>query len=111
MSNERRRDLRINVSPPAHIVSIGLRHPVQILNASYHSIFVRMAEKPKVGELLKLEITLPEATIRIHAVPLRVLDDTKARVGVGARLFALGGEEKRIWERYIASMLAPRVAA
>jgi hypothetical protein len=110
-ASERRRETRAHVSPPAQIVRVGWLEPVEVLNASYRGLFIRTdGAAPPTGELLRMRIELPAKTIDINAVAVRVIQDANGRAGVGLRFFALNGEDKRIWEGFIASLLAPRRA-
>jgi hypothetical protein len=102
---ERRKDVRAYASPPAQIVRIGSGEKVEILNASYRGLFIRTyGPPPMTGQLLKIRISLPTATIEINAVPVRVVNEG-GRPGVGVRFFALNGEDKRHWESYINGLL------
>ncbi len=103
---ERRRDVRTHASPPANIVRIGGLERVEILNASYRGLFIRVfGAPPQKNELLKFRITLPTTTIDLNGVPVRVVNDGTGRAGVGIRFFALNGEDRRHWESYISGLL------
>jgi len=110
--SDRRRDVRTLVSPPAQIVRIGETERVEILNASYRGLFIRMpGSAPALNELLRFRIELPTATVEINGIPVRVVVDGNGRAGVGVRFFALNGEDKHRWEAYITSLLSPRKVA
>ena len=109
---ERRRDVRTHVSPPAHIKRIGVSERIEIVNASYRGLFIRCPhDPPTLNQLFKVRIDLPTARIEVNAVAVRVVTDSQGRPGIGVRFFALSGEDKRVWESYITSILAPRRAA
>lgn len=111
-NTERRRDVRAHASPPAQILRIGAAERVEILNASYRGLFIRTnGGAPPLNQLLKVRIELPTRTIEINCIPVRVVVDGSGRPGIGVRFFALNGEDKQLWESYIASLLAPRRAA
>jgi hypothetical protein len=85
---------------------------VEILNASYRGLFIRTnASAPPLNQLIKVRIELPTRTIDANCVPVRVVVDGNGRTGIGVRFFAFNGEEKRIWEAYISSLLSPRRVA
>jgi hypothetical protein len=109
-NQERRRDVRAYASPPAHILKNGGVEQIEILNASYRGLFMRTPNGvPPINEILKLEVQLPLARVIINVIPVRVVTDEQGKVtGVGARFFALNGEDKRVWESYISSLLMPR---
>jgi len=109
---ERRRDIRTFVSPPAQILRVGSAERVEILNASYRGLFIRLSGgAPPLNHLLKVQIQLPTRIVVVHCVPVRMIVDANGRAGIGVRFFALNGEDKQTWESYIGSLLAPRVAA
>jgi hypothetical protein len=113
-NQERRRDVRTHVSPPAQILRKGDAERVEIVNASYRGLFIRTAgAPPPTSQLVKIRIQLPARAIEIHAVPVRIVTDTQGRTGVGLRFFALNGELRQIWDSYISSLLSPqrRIAA
>ena len=109
---ERRRDVRTYVSPPALIRRLGSAERVEILNASFRGLFIRLAgAAPPLNQLLKVEVQLPTRTVIVHCIPVRVVVDANGRPGIGVRFFALNGEDKQFWESYITSLLGPRKAA
>jgi hypothetical protein len=109
---ERRRDARMPVSPPAQIRKITGSERVEVVNASYRGLYLRCPNgAPPLNQLFKIRIQLPKTHIDLNAVAVRVVVDSLGRPGIGVRFFALGGEDKRQWESYIAATLAPRVAA
>lgn len=109
--NERRADVRAPASPPAQILRLGSTERIEILNASYRGLFIRvMGQPPATTELLKLRIDLPERSIVVHAVVVRVVKDASGRAGAGLRFFALNGEARSAWESFIAGLLHPRRA-
>ena len=107
-SSERRRDIRAHASPTAHIVRIGSVERVEIVNASYRGLFIRTPSPTPLNQLLRIRILLPTKTVDINCVPVRVIVEGNGRAGIGVRFFALDGEDKRHWESYIKSLLAPR---
>jgi hypothetical protein len=109
---ERRRDIRVHVSPPGQIVRIAGREPIEILNASFRGLFARVTnEPPQAGELIKLAVELPAGPVQLQGVAVRIVRDRAGRAGVGFRFFALNGETKRLWESYITNLLGTRQAA
>jgi len=111
-NTERRRDLRAHASPPAQIRRLGSAERVEILNASFRGLFIRTGKAaPPLNQLLKVRIELPGKVIDVHCVPVRVVVDGSGRAGIGVRFFALNGEDKRMWESYITSLLSPRRVA
>jgi hypothetical protein len=110
---ERRRDVRAYASPPVEILRRGGIEKVEALNVSYRGLFLRMPTPPHANELLKVRVTLATKTLILNVVVVRSVVDAQGRHGVGVRFFALAGEEKRVWEGYITSLVAPnrRVAA
>ena len=111
-SSERRRDIRAHASPPLHILRIGTSERVEVLNVSYRGLFLRMDEPPPMNELLRVRVELPSSmVIEANVVTVRTVVDAQGRSGVGVKFFVLGGEEKRAWESYIASLVQPRRVA
>jgi hypothetical protein len=107
MGNERRRDVRTLITVPAFVVRRSGTESVQVVDASYRGLFVRMVESPPVRELIKLRITLPNGEQDMHAVVMRIVDDDGSP-GVGLRFFALNGEAKAEWEAFISHALHHR---
>ena|SRR5436190_14081565 len=107
MPSERRRDVRMRITVPAFVVRRSGDEEVQVIDASYRGLFVRMTEAPPVRELIKLRLTLPSAEHELHAVVMRVVYEN-AEAGVGLRFFALNGEAKAEWESFIAFTLQAR---
>ncbi len=85
---------------------------MEVVDASYRGLFIRMSEAPSIRELIKLRISLPNGVQEMHAVVMRVVFEN-GRPGVGLRFFALNGEPKAEWEAFISFALhnrAPRAA-
>jgi hypothetical protein len=111
-SNERRRDVRTYVSPPAQILRKGASERIEIVNASYRGLFFRTTgAPPPTSQLIRLRVQLPSKCLEIHAVPVRIMTDPQGRTGVGVRFFALNGEARQIWDSYINGLLSPRRVA
>jgi hypothetical protein len=109
---ERRRDVRAQVSLSAQILRIGVEEQIEVLNASFRGLFIRTyGAPPPTSQLLKLRIELPTRPIQLHAVPVRIVADAHGNPCVGLRFFALNGEDKRVWESFIMSLLAGRKMA
>jgi hypothetical protein len=102
---ERRRDVRARISVPVSLVRRGSVEPVEMIDASYRGLFLRMDEPPPARQLVKLCVALPTRDIVMHAVVVRLVDDMLGRAGVGLRFFALNGQDKADWEGFIADAL------
>lgn len=109
---ERRRDTRARISLPARVVRRGGDETIEMLDASFRGLFVRMDNPPPERQLLKLVVNLDEnRALEMHAVVVRLVIDPVGRWGVGLRFFALNGQERAEWERYISSALIKRARA
>ena len=109
---ERRRDTRARISLPAHVVRRGGMEAIEMLDASYRGLFVRMDDPPPERELVKLRIELPgEQEMEVHAVVVRLVVDPVGRSGVGLRFFALNGQERSAWESFISNIINRRAKA
>jgi hypothetical protein len=85
---------------------------VEMLDASYRGLFVRMDDPPPERELVKLLVELPDdKEMEVHAVVVRLVMDPLGRCGVGLRFFALNGQERVAWESFIGSLLQKRARA
>lgn len=111
-NDERRKDARTRVSLPTHVVRRGGMEPVEMLDASYRGLFVRMADPPPERQLVKLLIELPEGRdLEVHAVVVRLVVDPLGRAGVGFRFFALNGQDRAMWQSFITVLLQRRARA
>lgn len=106
--DERRSDYRVRVALPAAIIRGSGAESVEMLNASYRGLFLRMKWAPPVRELVKLRIRLPTRELEIHAVAVRVVDEPTGLKGVGLRFFAFNGQDRVDWEQFIAKALPAR---
>lgn len=108
---ERRRDARARIAIVTEIVKRRERIAVQMVDASYRGLFLRMSEAPPVRELLKLKINLPSRELIAHAVVVRTTDEPGGKKGVGLRFFALNGQDRIDWEAFITAALNARARA
>jgi hypothetical protein len=109
---DRRRDARARISLPTHVVRRGGMETIEMLDASYRGLFVRMDDPPPERELVKLVIEMPgDRELEVHAVVVRLVVDSVGRCGVGLRFFALNGQERIAWEGFISSLLHRRARA
>jgi hypothetical protein len=108
---ERRRDARARITIPAEVIRRSERRPVQMVDASYRGIFLRMTEAPSVRELIKLRIALPTRELFAHAVVVRQTEEPGGRRGVGLRFFALNGQDRTDWEAFVTAALNARAHA
>lgn len=110
--SDRRIDVRARIALPTHVVRRGGMETVEMLDASYRGLFVRMDDPPPERQLVKLMLELPgDEQLEVHAVVVRLVVDTLGRCGVGLRFFALNGHERTAWERFMASVLHKRARA
>ena len=110
--DDRRRDARARISLPTHVIRRGGMETVDMLDASYRGLFVRMDAPPPERELVKLLIEMPDdRQLEVHAVVVRIVMDPLGRCGVGLRFFALNGQERIAWESFISSLLHRRARA
>lgn len=110
MQDERRRDVRVRVSLPVERVRRGLVERLEIIEGSYRGVLLKMPEAPRLGELLKLRVKLPDHEICLHAVPVRFTSRGGA-IAVGCALFALRGSDKDDWQTHIGNLLRVRARA
>jgi hypothetical protein len=86
--------------------------PVEMLDASYRGLFVRMEDPPPERQLVKLLVEMPDdKEFEVHAVVVRLVVDPVGRCGVGLRFFALNGQDRTNWESFITSLLHRRARA
>lgn len=110
--SDRRTDVRARIALPIHIVRRGGMETVEMLDASYRGLFVRMDDPPPERQLVKLVLELPgDEQLEVHAVVVRLVTDSVGRCGVGLRFFALNGHERTTWERFMSSVLHKRARA
>jgi hypothetical protein len=109
---ERRRDTRARISLPARVVRRGGDETIEMLDASFRGLFVRMDCPPPERQLLKLVVEMDkDRAIEVHAVVVRLVMDPVGRWGVGLRFFALNGQQRAEWERFISATLLKRARA
>jgi hypothetical protein len=110
--SDRRTDVRARIALPVHRIRRGTTETVEMLDASFRGLFVRMEDPPHERELVKLLVELPgEHQLEMHAVVVRIVVDTLGRSGVGLRFFALNGQERATWEGFISSVINRRARA
>lgn len=110
--DDRRRDTRARVSLSTHVIRRGAMEPVEMLDASYRGLFLRMEEPPPERQLVKLLVELPGGReLECHAVVVRLVMDPVGRTGVGLRFFALNGQDRADWESFISSLIHRRARA
>lgn len=109
--DERRRDARARIALPIHVVRRGVVETVEMLDASYRGLFIKIDEPPPERQLIKLLIELPSRDLEVHAVVVRVVVDALGQSGIGLRFFALNGQDRADWEAYISSLLHKRARA
>lgn len=103
--SDRRRDVRARISLPVQVLRRGVAEPVQMLDASYRGLFLRMGAPPPVRQLVKIRIELPSRELIAHGVVVRLVEDALGRAGVGLRFFALNGQDRSDWEAFITGVL------
>ena len=83
-----------------------------MLDASFRGLFLRMDHPPPERQLLKLVVEVDKGrALEMHAVVVRLVMDPVGRWGVGLRFFALSGQERSDWERFISATLLERSRA
>ena len=110
MTHERRRDVRIRVVLPAHLSFRERDEPVEIVEASFRGLLLKVHTPPVLNELMKLRITIANKVVTLYAVPVRETSHRGA-CAVGCKLFALGGFDKDEWQAFIAGLLRANVKA
>jgi hypothetical protein len=111
-NDERRRDVRARATLPTHVVRRGGMDTVEMLDASYRGLFVRMDEPPPERQLVKLLLEMPGGRdLECHAVVVRLVVDPLGRTGVGLRFFALNGQDRADWETFITNLIHRRERA
>ena len=109
--SDRRRDTRTRITLPTHVVRRGGMEPVEMLDASYRGLFIRVDDPPPERQLVKLLIELPTRDLEAHGVVVRLVTDPLGRSGVGLRFFALNGQDRADWEAFIGSIIHKRARA
>jgi len=110
-NSDRRRDVRARISVPTFVVRRSGAESVEMIDASYRGLFLRLEQPPPVRELLKLRIALPARELEAHVVVVRIVVDALGRPGVGLRFFALNGQDKTDWEGFVAHAVMLRARA
>jgi hypothetical protein len=105
---ERRREERARISLPVVIVGRKGDESVEMVNASFRGILIRMQSPPPVRQLVKMRIRLPSREVEIHGVVVRIIDEPTGAKGVGLRFFALNGPDRVDWEAFIAKLIPSR---
>src|SRR4051812_24437194 len=104
-TSDRRRDLRARISLPAALVRRGSSESVEMIDASYRGLFLRIEDPPSERELVKLRVCLPNRELVVHAVVVRIVNDMMGYQGVGVRFFALNGQDRSEWESFMGAAL------
>jgi hypothetical protein len=82
--------------------------PIEMIEASYRGLFLRIAEPPATRELIRLRIELPTRELDAHACVVRVIDATHGPSGVGVAFFALTDRDKSDWEEFVRDQILTR---
>ncbi len=76
--------------------------PLLTEDVSFRGVFLRMDAPPALGQLVRLEVTIPEdPTFRAHAVVHRVTSAGDGAPGVGMQFFGLDGRKRAHWESFV----------
>lgn len=108
---DRRKEVRARITIPVQILRRSERVAVQMIDASFRGLFLRVTAAPQVRELVKLRIELPTRELVVHAVVVRHTPEAGGRVGVGLSFFALNGQDKTDWQSFITNALHARARA
>jgi Tfp pilus assembly protein PilZ len=103
--DEKRRDKRYRYQVPA-VLSRGTRDLSLLTgDVGYRGLFLRTDDPPPLRQLLQVKLRLPPGNdeLAVHAMAVFVVPGgTVGRApGVGLQLYALSGEARQRWERFV----------
>lgn len=102
---ERRRARRIDCELWAVWLKRSGNIEAAVADVSDRGLFVRSTELPRVGELGRLEVFLPNDPAPVAlSVVVRSLRRTGARVGFGVELHAVDEKASQRWATFYASL-------
>lgn len=107
-SPNQRRDERVEAAIPVVLVRGKTELSLVTTDVSYRGIFVGTAEAPSVRALVKLRVELPAGGFTAHAMVVHVVEE---RAGMGLQFWALGGEDRKVWEEFVRGVLSAKRAA
>jgi Tfp pilus assembly protein PilZ len=104
-SVEKRRDRRYRYQMPAVLVR-GTREVALLTgDVGYRGLFLRTDDPPPLRQLLQVKLRLPPAEdeLTVHAMAVFVVPPgaTDRAPGVGLQLYAVSGETRARWERFV----------
>jgi hypothetical protein len=102
---EKRRDKRYRFQMPA-VLARGAREATLLTgDVGYRGLFLRTDDPPPLRQLLRVKLKLPpaEVDLTVHAMAVFVVPVGSAgrAPGVGLQLYAVSGEARRQWERFV----------
>jgi Tfp pilus assembly protein PilZ len=102
---EKRRDKRYRYQMPAVLVRGTREVPLLTGDVGYRGLFLRTDDPPPLRQLLQVKLRLPpgndEFTVHAMAVFLVPGGTTGRAPGVGLQLYAVSGEARQRWERFV----------
>jgi Tfp pilus assembly protein PilZ len=102
---EKRRDKRYRYQMPAVLVRGTREVPLLTGDVGYRGLFLRTDDPPPLRQLLQVKLRLPPGNeeFTVHAMAVFVVPGatTGRAPGVGLQLYAVSGEARQRWERFV----------
>ena len=99
----KRRDLRYAIRFPAKLAYGKKELSLSTEDVSFRGIFVRTDIPPKLRQLVRIHLILPdgERALKVHGMVVHVVDAGQTRPGVGIQFYALDYEARDTWDALI----------
>lgn len=103
--SDKRRDKRYRYQMPALLVRGSKEVPLLTGDVGYRGLFLRTDDPPPLRQLLQVKLSLPPGNegFTVHAMAVFVVaaGTTGRAPGVGLQLYAVSGEARQQWERFV----------
>lgn len=101
---EQRSDERFPCEIPVELVSNRERVRLITTDVSYRGVFLRTDAPPRLRQLLRLELTLPEGKVlKVHGMPVHLVGPGEGDrgSGVGVQFYAVDADTSATWGRFV----------
>jgi hypothetical protein len=115
VSSERRREVRYPIEVPVTLAAAGVVQTVITKDVSYSGLFARTDRPPRISQLTRIQIELPESgqVFETHAMSVFVLEtdnDRDHEAGCGLKFYAMSDVSRRMWNIFVDGVRATNAA-
>ena len=104
----KRRSERIQVQLPVVWVRRGRRDELQTADISHEGMFLKSDEQLDPGQLMHLEVNLPNEKPLLIFATTRFCGRSMAGPGIGVQIYVISDHDRRRWLSFYRAMLRER---